>query len=134
MNVLGAYYAKENCKTPVTDTNGNSVYNCDFITRTNGGSWYVSGGTSYALLWNPETINPRPVNSPEKTSLVNVNYYKGVGGQEVFTITPLPNCATRTNLTCEGRVIAGLERSKGNSVTNAGQYVMPFTLVVSPLP
>jgi hypothetical protein len=76
MNVLGAYYAKENCKTPVTDTDGNSVYNCDFITRTNGGSWYVSGGVSYALLWNPETINPRPVNSPEKTSLVNVNYYK----------------------------------------------------------
>lgn len=132
MNVLQAYYAKENCQP---DLNG--VYNCNFITRTNAGYLYASGDrATYALLWNPETTNNRPVNSPEKTSFVNVNYQRDALG-DVFTITPLPNCATRANnFTCGEtdvkRVIAGLEKTSGKTVSSAGQYVMPFTLVVRP--
>lgn len=133
MNVLQAYYAKENCQP---DLNG--VYNCNFITRTNAGYLYAGGDrATYALLWNPETTNPRPVNSPEKTSFVKVNYQKDSLGRDVFTITPLPNCATReNNFTCAAdipqRVIAGLEKTSGRTVSSAGQYVMPFTLVVRP--
>lgn len=132
INVLEAYRAKENC------TAVNGVYNCDFKTRTNNGYLSASGDSaSYALLWNPETTNNRPVNSPEKTSFVNVNYQKDSLGKDVFTITPLPNCATReNNFTCAAdipqRVIAGLEKTLNKSVSSAGQYVMPFTLVVRP--
>lgn len=133
MNILEAYRAKENCQ-PVA-----GIYDCNFVTRMNAGYLNVSGDSAtYALLWNPETTNSRPVNSPENTSFVNVNYYKGSNGQEVFTITPLPNCATRSNnFTCGEnevkRVIAGLEKTKGRNVSGAGQYEMPFTLVVRPL-
>ena len=133
MNILGAHYAKENC-LPV-----GGVYDCNFQTRMNAGYLKISGinKTTYALLWNPETMNPRPVKSPESTSFVNVNYYKGLDNQEVFTIAPLPNCATRANnFTCAAtdvkRVIAGLEATTGKNVSSAGQYVMPFTLVVRP--
>jgi hypothetical protein len=133
LNVLEAYKVKEDCQ-PV-----DGIYNCDFKTRMNTGYMKVSGlsRTTFAVLWNPETENPRPVNSPEMTSFVNVNYYKGFDGQEVFTITALPNCATRANnFTCSEtdtkRVIAGLEDTTGKTVRGAGQYVMPFTLVVRP--
>lgn len=133
MNVLQAYKAKENCLPDI-----NNVYNCNFVTRMNAGYLYASGDrATYALLWNPETQNPRPVNSPEYTSFVNVNYQKDALGKDVYTIIPLPNCATRTNnFTCAEtdikRVIAGLEKTSGRTVTGAGQYVMPFTLVVRP--
>lgn len=133
INVLGAYYAKENCQPDAT-----GVYNCNFMTKMNSGYLTTSADrASYALLWNPEPIYERFVNSPENTSFVKVNYYKGLTGQEVFTIAPLPNCATRgNNFTCAEtdvkRVVAGLEKTRGNSVTSAGQYVMPFTLVVRP--
>ena len=121
MNVLQAYYAKERCQP---DAGG--VYNCNFVTRMNAGYLYASGDrATYALLWNPETQTPRPVNSPEKTSFVNVNYQKDALGNEVFTITPLPNSDS-------GRIIAGLEKTSGRTVSSAGQYVMPFTLVVRP--
>lgn len=132
INVLQAYYAKENC-APV-----NGVYNCDFVTKMNSGYLTASGDrATYALLWNPEANSSRKVNSPELTSFVNVNYQKDTLGAEVYTITPLPNCATRANLfTCAEtdvkRVIAGLEKTSGKTVTSAGQYVMPFTLVVRP--
>lgn len=132
MNVLEAYRAKENC------TPSGGIYNCNLITRMNAGFLSVSGDSAtYALLWNPETTNNRPVNSPESTSWVNVNYYRGLDNVETFTISPLPNCATRANnWTCPvgstQRVIAGLERTKGKSVTGTGQYVMPFTMVVRP--
>jgi hypothetical protein len=138
MNVLEAYRAKENCKP---DSKG--VYNCDFQTRMNNGYLYASGDSAtYALLWNPEPRNDRKVNSPEMTSFVNVNYQKDALG-DVYTITPLPNCATRNNnFTCpnydedgkpiEKRVIAGLEKTSGKTVSSAGQFVMPFTLVVRP--
>lgn len=138
-NVLGAYYAKENCQP---DAGG--VYNCNYAARMNAGYLAASGDSaSYALLWNPEAATSRKVNSPEYTSFVNVNYYKGVSGGEVFTITPLPNCATRANnFVCPEfdqngnpvvkRIVAGLEKTSGRTVTSAGQYVMPFTLVVRP--
>ncbi|HEX8289418.1 MAG TPA: hypothetical protein VF556_15560 [Pyrinomonadaceae bacterium] len=132
INVLEAYRAKENCAAI------NGVYNCDFKTRMNNGYLSASGdNASYALLWNPEARTDRKVNSPEQTSFVNVNYYKGTDGKEVFTITPLPNCATReNNFTCGEtdvkRVIAGLEKTSGKTVSSAGQYIMPFTLVVRP--
>jgi hypothetical protein len=132
INVLQAYKAKTGC-APV-----DSIYNCNFQTRMNNGYLSASGDSaSYALLFNPETINNRPVNSPENTSFVNVNYYKGTDGKEVFTITPLPNCATReNNFTCGEtdlqKVIAGLEKTSGKTVSGAGQYVMPFILVVRP--
>lgn len=119
-NVLGAYYAKENCQP---DTDG--VYNCNHTARMNAGYLTAAGDSaSYAMLWNPQATG-RPVNSPEVTSYVNVNYYKGTTGGEVFTITPLPNSDS-------GRIIAGLEKTVKRSVTGAGQYVMPFTLVVRP--
>ncbi len=132
INVLQAYYAKENCAAV------GGIYNCNFQTRMNNGYLAASGDSaSYALLFNPETTNNRPVNSPENTSFVNVNYYKGTDGKEVFTVTPLPNCATRqNNFTCGEedlqKVVAGLEKTLRKSVTSAGQYVMPFTLVVRP--
>lgn len=132
INVLEAYRAKENCAAV------GGVYNCNFQTRMNNGYLSVSGDSAtYALLFNPETTNNRPVNFPENTSFVNVNYYKGTDGKEVFTVTPLPNCATRENsFTCSEtdtqRVVAGLEKTLRRSVTGAGQYVMPFILVVRP--
>lgn len=132
INVLKAYEAKVGC-APV-----GGVYNCNFVTKMNSGYLTASGDrASYAMLWNPEASAARKVNSPEMTSFVNVNYQKNAQGAETFTITPLPNCATRANnFTCADtdirRVIAGLEKTSGKTVTAAGQYVMPFTLVVRP--
>lgn len=142
MNILEAYRAKENCtyQTPA----GSGIYDCNFVTKLTTVNLVVSGyNYTYRLLWNPEPATSTPVNSPEMTSFVKVNYYKGLDNQEVFTITPLPNCATRANgFTCPDGVvqkpIAGLEATTtGNGrqrVTAAGQYVMPFTLVVRPCP
>jgi len=128
MNVLEAYRAKENCVVV------NGVYNCNFKTRMNNGYLYASGDSAtYALLFNPATTNNRPVNSPENTSNVNVNYYKGTDNKEVFTITPLPNEGTSASaVPASGRIIAGLEKTKNRTVSSAGQFVMPFTLVVRP--
>lgn len=113
-NVLGAYYAKEQCgSAPICDNN--------YVTRMNAGLWSVSGdNASYALLWNPEATT-RPVNSPSPTVHVNVHYVKD-GSGEVFTITPLPNLS--------GQSVSGLESTVRKSVTGAGQYDMPFTLTV----
>lgn len=71
------------------------------------------------------------------TSFVNVNYQRDALGKDVFTITPLPTCAVcANNFTCGEsdvkRVIGGLEKTGGKTVSSAGQYVMPFTLVVRP--
>jgi hypothetical protein len=120
MNVLGALYAKENCATPTAG--------CSFVTRLNAGLWKAAGvnNTTYAMLWNPTTTNPRPVNSPYRTSNVLVHYIQD-GQGELFTITPMENGGTteQSNL-----LVAGLEASRNQSVTGAGQYRMPFTLKV----
>lgn len=125
INVLEAYRAKENCTTPASG--------CNFKTRMNNGYLYASGDSaSYALLFNPTARSDRKVNSPENTSFVNVNY-KVTDGKEVYTITPLPNeGVSSTGVAASGRIIAGLEKTSGKTVTSAGQYVMPFTLVVRP--
>jgi|GEM_PF-5767905 len=116
MNVLGAYYAKEQC-------GGAATCNENYVTRINAGQWKVSGyTTTYALLWNPTARTDRPVNYPEKTSAVNVNYIKDSAGER-FIITPLPNQDT-------SRYIAGLEAATSRTVSAAGQYVMPFTMTV----
>lgn len=129
INVLEAYRAKEICTTPI-----NGVYNCNFKTRMNNGYLSASGDSaSYALLWNPTARSDRRVNSPENTSFVNVNYYKGTDGKEVFTITPLPNEGiSASGVSASGRIIAGLEKTSGKTISSAGQYIMPFTLVVRP--
>ena len=91
----------------------------------NAGLWKVSGSNvSYAMLWNPDATT-RPVNSPDVTVRVNVNYVKDTNG-EVYTVKPIPY-----NLS--GQSIAGLEGTSGRTVTPAGQYDMPFTLTVRPL-
>ena len=115
-NVFGAYYARENCVPTPGDCSK------DYVTRMNAGLWQVSGvsNTTYALLWNP-TATTRPVNSPQPTVPVNVHYSR-TGTNEVFVITPVPNGV--------GQSIAGLEVTKGRSVTGGGQYNMPFTLTV----
>lgn len=115
-NVLGAYSAKEQC---------GSAAACDinYPTRMNAGNWKVSGSNdTYALLWNPTAAATRPVNSPETTSPVNVNYIKDTNGER-FIITPLPNATS-------SRIIAGLEKTSGRTVSGAGQYQMPFTMTV----
>jgi len=116
-NVLGAYYAKENCVPTPGDCSN------DYLTRMNAGLWKVSGvnNTTYALLWNPTADSTRPVNSPQPTVPVNVHYSR-MGTDEFFVITPVPNLA--------GQSIAGLEATRGRSVTGGGQYNMPFTLTV----
>jgi len=116
LNVLGAFYAKEQCGTA-------AACNINYVTRMNAGNWKVSGSNdTYALLWNPSASATRPVNSPEDTSRVNVNYIKDASGER-FIITPLPNIAS-------GRIIAGLEKTSGRTVSGAAQYQMPFTMTV----
>lgn len=131
MNIHEAYKAKTGCQ-PV-----DGVYNCNFPTTMVAVNLSVTGyNFAYRLLWNPNPSTDTPVNSPEPTSKVSVNYYKGhdSDNKEVFTITPLPN----EGASASGRIIAGLEATstaKGKtSRTNAGQYIMPFTLTVRPLP
>lgn len=117
INVLGAYYAKQNC--PAENAT------CDYQARMNIGGWKVSGDNStYALLWNPTAVN-RPVNSPDTTSYVNVHYIRDEGnGSEAFVITPIPND--------EGYALAGLESTLRKTVAGVGQFDMPFMLTVRP--
>ena len=126
MNVLGAYFAKEQCGSAAT---------CDinYQTRINAGLWTVGGNnrTTYALLWNPTAMSSRPVNSPYSTSPVNVNYIKDSFGER-FVITPLPSSDCGVGSSCESDpIIAGLEVSSGHSVSSGGQYHMPFTMTVT---
>ena len=128
MNVLGAYYAKEQC---VVDSTGACVGN--FQTRINAGQWSVAGNnnTTYALLWNPTAASTRPVNSPYSTSPVNVNYVRDAAGER-FTITPLPSSDCSAGTACESDpIIAGLEATSGRTVSAGGQYHMPFTMTVT---
>lgn len=119
-NVLGAYYAKEQCGTALT-------CNENYLTRVNAGNLKVSGSNdTFALLWNPTAAVTRPVNTPETTSPVNVNYVKDASGER-FIITPLPNSSSNG-------IIAGLEKTSGRNVSGAGQYRMPFTMTVQQLP
>jgi hypothetical protein len=115
INVLGAHNAKELCGSA-------AACNINYQTRMNAGLWKADGYTSvtHALLWNP-AASGRPVNAPQPSVPVNVNYVKDATG-EVFVITPIPNNA--------GQSIAGLESSSRKSATSAGQYDMPFTLTV----
>ena len=117
INVLGAYYAKQNC--PAENAT------CDYQARMNMGGWKVSGDNStYALFWNPTAVN-RPVNSPDITSYVNVHYVRDDGsGSEAFIITPIPKS--------EGFSLAGLESTLRKTVTGVGQFDMPFMLTVRP--
>lgn len=118
LNVLKAYYAKENCTTPDPIT-GN--YDCHLVTRMNAGQWTAPGSTAtMAALWNPEATT-RPVNSPEKTSYVNVHYHRDAVS-ETFTITPIANS--------NGLIVAGLESNNKRTVSSAGQYIMPFSMTV----
>lgn len=116
VNVLGAYYAKENCPTTASE--------CHYQARMNLGGWKVSGDTSsYAVLWNPLATG-RPVNSPDTTSYVDVHYIRNDGTGEVFIITPI--------LTTSGYALSGLEQTNKKVVKGAGQYNMPFRLEVRP--
>jgi hypothetical protein len=116
-NVLGAYKAKEQCLADGTPT-----CNITFPTRMNAGNWRAAGyNTDYALQWNPTSVQPY-INTPEKTSAVNVNYIKDAAG-EVFIITPVLNISS-------SRIIAGLQGSQSRTTTAAGQYEMPFTMTV----
>ncbi len=115
-NVIGAYYAKENCPAESAD--------CHYQARMNAGNWKVSGDNStYAIMWNPLAVN-RPVNNPDTTSYVNVHYIRNDGTSEVFIITPI--------LTGAGYALAGMEQVNKKVVKGAGQYDMPFTLTVRP--
>lgn len=115
-NVIGAYYAKEDCPAAESE--------CHYTAKMNAGNWKVSGDNStYALFWNPEAKN-RPVNSPDTTSYVNVHYIRNDGNGEVYIITPI--------LTGAGYALAGLEQVNKKVVKGAGQYHMPFTLIVRP--
>jgi hypothetical protein len=119
MNVLGAYYAKENCPPTSSD--------CHYTARFNIGLWTASGdnaSTTYAIVWNP-LASGRPVNSPDVTSYVDVHYIRDDGNGEVFIITPI--------LTGAGYALSGLEQAKKKTVSGAGQFNMPFTLTVRPL-
>lgn len=110
-NVRQAYLAKTFCS---------GSYPCD-MTSVMSSTININGdNASYYLQWFPES--PRPSNSPEITSRVNVRY-DVVDGVETWTITPLPNLST-------GRNVAGLARSLKNRIDAAGQYLVPFTLTV----
>jgi hypothetical protein len=126
MNVGGAYFAKEQCGTATT-------CNINYVTRLNAGQWSIPGSskTTYAILWNPDPDQPRPVNSPYSTSPVNVNYVKDSSGER-FIITPLQSSDCGVGSSCEADpIIAGLEVTSGRSVTSGGQYHMPFTMTVT---
>jgi hypothetical protein len=118
-NVREAYLAKTFC--------GGS-YPCDMTsTMTSSGNVSVDNATYY-LQWKPDSV--KPVNSPEITSQVNV-HYDVINGVEVWAVTPLPNATSQ-------RIVAGLVKElKGShpgkpSNDPAGQYLVPFTLTVSP--
>jgi len=125
MNVLGAYFAKEQCGTAAT-------CNINYVTAMNAGQWQVSGDNkTYALLWNPNAAASRPVNSPLSTSPVNVNYIKDSSGER-FIVTPLASAGCTPATACESDpVIAGMEGTIGRTVSAGGQYHMPFTLTVT---
>ena len=108
-NVRKAYLAKTFC--------GGS-YPCDMTTVMGSTIDVDADNATYYLNWFPES--PRPVNSPEITSRVNVRY-DVIDGVEVWTITPLPNLSSN-------RIVAGLAKSVKNRQDAAGQYLVPFTL------
>ena len=116
INVLGAYYAKENCPPEAAE--------CNFVTKMNAGKWRVDGypSTEYAVLWNPNPGLDRKVNLPQSTVFVNVRYIRNDGSGEKYEIAPIPNES--------GQSIAGLESSTKKSVNYAGQFDMPFFMTV----
>ncbi|HXG83443.1 MAG TPA: hypothetical protein VNI84_05380 [Pyrinomonadaceae bacterium] len=118
-NVLKAYNAKLNC--------GDAVAGCALRTAMNAGGWKVGGDKAeYALQWNPESTFKAVVNEQGPTSYVNVFYQnKGDGTGDVFTITPIPNSDSN-------KVVSDLAKTLNRTTSNAGQYVMPFKLIVTP--
>jgi hypothetical protein len=96
---------------------------CEYnhVTTLNGGGFTIDR-IYYRLQWNPDSIL-QYINWVEDTSYVNVNYRKDATG-ETYTITPI---ATFLG----GPYLAGLQGEKGNNITFAGQYNLPFTLVVT---
>lgn len=127
MNVLGAYNAKLQCAS------GAATCNVNYTTRINAGQWKAGGdsNSTYAILWNPTARADRPVNSPFLTSAVNVNYVKDAAGER-YIITPLPSQSCTAGTACEIKpYIAGLEKTSGKAVSAAGQYHMPFRMVVT---
>jgi hypothetical protein len=114
-NVLKAYNAKLNCATPATG--------CNYRTAMNTGGWSVDR-IEYALQWNPESTFKAVVNEQGPTSYVNVHYQNN-GSGDVYTITPIPTETT-------AQVVSGLAKTVRKTTSNAGQYFMPFTLVVRP--
>jgi hypothetical protein len=125
--ILGAYYAKENC-SPVE-----RAYNCDFETKMVARNWRLNGVSgSHTLQWGPDVVNKKHLTDMENASTVNVNYSRDDKNRDVFTITPVPNQGFSANrVPASGRIIAGLNSSaKDKPVRTAGQYVMPFTLVI----
>jgi hypothetical protein len=122
-NVLNAYKAKENCLS------NTGIYNCNFKTSMTASNWKVNEDAfTYAFLWNPETTGNKLVNHPERTSYVNINYFKGVDGKEVFTIYPIANCATPVNnFNCRDSHTDQFTNSNYETVSWSEQYIMPFT-------
>lgn len=120
-NVLKAYNAKLLCGSETVP--GDPVNGCNYKTAMNAGNWSV-GGIEYAMQWNPESTFKAVVNEQGPTSYVNVHYQNN-GSGDVYTITPIPTPASE-------QPISGLAKTVRKSTTNAGQYVMPFTLVVRP--
>lgn len=114
-NVLRAYKAKLEC--------GDAAAGCDYQTAMNAGNWNVDG-IEYAMQWNPESTFKAVVNEQGPTSYVNVHYQDN-GSGDVFTITPIPTPLS-------GLPISGLAKTVRKTTSNAGQYVMPFKLVVQP--
>lgn len=114
-NVLKAHNAKLTCATPAAG--------CNYRTAMNAGGWSV-GGIEYAMQWNPETTFKAVVNEQGPTSYVNVHYQNN-GSGDVYTITPIATPAS-------GQPVSGLAKTVRKTTTNAGQYFMPFTLIVRP--
>jgi hypothetical protein len=110
-NVRRAYLAKTLCGGGPCDMETDMASTID-----------IDGdNATYYLAWFP--LSPRPVNSPEITSRVNV-HYEVVAGVETWTVTPLENYPS------SGRIVAGLAKSIKNRSEAAGQYLVPFTLTV----
>lgn len=115
-NVLKAHDAKLTCADPFAG--------CNFRTAMNAGGWKTSGDSAeYAMQWNPESTFRAVVNEQGPTSYVNVFYQKD-GTGDVYTITPIPNAS--------GGPVSGVAKTVRRTTTNAGQYFMPYTLVVRP--
>jgi hypothetical protein len=116
-NVQHAYLAKTYCS---------GSHPCDMISTMTSSCDVTIDNATYYLQWKPDSV--KPVNSPEITSQVNVNY-NVINGVDVWTVTPLPNVTSQ-------RMVGGLARQlngKGKTITEpAGQYLVPFKLTASP--